>query len=205
MKKANNETHKISVETELVCSADGEYTYEIIKRFPGAEGKKGIILSLYPTRTKENLYADDSTLNHIVGHMRDLGLNELHMVNLFAQVTEGKIKVKDLAVDTENMKYLESIISAPDFKDYTFIIAWGNSLATCYACQKSKHEVFSMLKKLVNKPTVYQINLEDHDIEVAFAHPLFLGIRGGRSGWTLEKKALTENMCMDPDLVKKEA
>lgn len=203
MKKTTiNEKHTVTVETEIVCSSDCKYTYEVIKRFPGVDGQKGIMVSLYPTRTKDNLYADDTTLNHVVGHMQDMGLSELHMVNLFAQVAEGKIKASELTVDNENLKYLENIIGAPDFKEYVFIIAWGNSLATSYPCLKSKYEVYKLLKKYVTKPFAYQINLEDHDIGVDFAHPLYLGIRGGRFRWTLEKKGVTEDLFPDPDLSK---
>ena len=61
-----NITHKVCVETELICSEDGENTYEVIKRLKGVEGDTGIIVMLFPTKNGDNIYSDDNTTNFLI-------------------------------------------------------------------------------------------------------------------------------------------
>lgn len=79
-------THKAVIETEIICSEDNKHTYEVIKKFPEIVGEKAYIVLLYPTRTADNIWSDDSTLNHLASHMRELGLNEIRIINLFSKV-----------------------------------------------------------------------------------------------------------------------
>ena len=48
-------TIKATVHTELITSDDGKHTYEVIKRLEGIEGEKGCLISLFPTRDKNNI------------------------------------------------------------------------------------------------------------------------------------------------------
>lgn len=178
---------KAVMETEIVCSEDGKNTYEVVKRFPNIVGEKAYMILLYPTRTADNIYSDDSTLNHLASHMRELGLNELRIINLFSTVVNGKLSAKGLKVDEDNLKYIDSLMQNKNFADYKFIIAWGTSMTTSYACQKSKVEVFDMFKKYNPKGKIYQLSTNDDNIFVDFAHPLFLGIRAKNSIWQLEE------------------
>jgi hypothetical protein len=135
--------------------------------------------------------------------MQDTDLNELRMINLFSKVTEGKFSSKGLVIDVDNIRYIESIFNGKDFQEYKFIIVWGNSLTSSYACQKSKYEILKMLKETNPDATVYQINFAgSEDIGVDFAHPLFLGIRGSKEKWKLEKKNLSKLMTEAPEKIR---
>ena len=82
-------TIKATIHTELITSDDSKHTYEVIKRLDGVVGEKGCLISLYPTRNETNAFASDSTLNHLVSHMQELGLSELRIINLFSIVVDS--------------------------------------------------------------------------------------------------------------------
>ena len=71
--------------TRISASPDGSRTYSLTKTIKGLEGGKGIFVLLYPTRTIENLHVEDSTNVHLLNHMKELGLSEYIIVNLFPQ------------------------------------------------------------------------------------------------------------------------
>lgn len=190
---------KAVMETEIVCSEDGKNTYEVVKRFPNIVGEKAYMILLYPTRTADNIYSDDSTLNHLASHMRELGLNELRIINLFSTVVNGKLSAKGLKVDEDNLKYIDSLMQNKNFADYKFIIAWGTSMGTSYSCQMSKAEIFNMFKKYFPKGKIYQLSTNDDNIFVDFAHPLFLGIRAKNSIWKLEEVKIKKIMLRLPE------
>ncbi len=192
-------TIKATVHTELITSDDGKHTYELIKRLEGVEGEKGCLISLYPTRNKSNLFASDSTLNHLVSHMQEMGLCELRIINLFSMVVDGKLSAKGLQVDVDNLQYIESIISDKHFEGYKFIIAWGNSMATSFACQRTKAEVLNIFKKHNPKAKAFHITTSNDTIDVDFAHPLFLGIRANSDKWKLKEITITPKMLEIPE------
>ena len=192
-------THKSVVETEIACSEDNKHTYEVVKRYKDTVGETAYIVLLYPTRTSDNIWSDDSTLNHLAAHMRELGLNEIRIVNLFSTVVAGKMSAKGLQVDEDNLKYIENIMRNKSFSDYKFIVAWGTSMATSYACQKSKVEIFNMFKKYKPKEKIYQLSTNDDNITVDFAHPLFLGIRAKNKIWELQAVKIKQSMLKLPE------
>lgn len=176
---------KSIVETEIITSDDGLHTYELIKRLVGCEGECGYLISLYPTRTAENIFSNDSTLNHLVSHMQELGFNELHIVNLFSKAVTSQ---RGLTVDEENMQYIEKLMSSKEFADSKFVIAWGNSMQNSQAVSDSKVRIFNMFLKHCSKGKLYQITTMDRNIEPTPApHPLFLGIRASSSVWGLQE------------------
>lgn len=177
--------YKATVETEIVTSDDGLHTYELIKRLVGCEGECGYLISLYPTRTAENIFSNDSTLNHLVSHMQELGFNELHIVNLFSKAVTSQ---RGLTIDEENMQYIEKLMSSKEFADSKFVIAWGNSMQNSQAVSDSKVRIFNMFLKHCSKGKLYQITTMDRNIEPTPApHPLFLGIRASSSVWGLQE------------------
>lgn len=185
----------VQTETELIASDDGKYTYEVIKRLSGAEGESGYLISLYPTRNETNIFSNDSTLNHIVSHMSELGFNELHLINLFSMVVSTKISSRGLSVDEDNMKYIEKLMKEPDFKKCKFIVAWGNSMVTSKAVQLSKINVFNLYKKHCPKNRIYQLTTVGRVLDSDIApHPLYLGIRANNSVWGLKEFKITENV-----------
>lgn len=197
-------THKAVIETELVCSEDNKHTYEVVKKLPDIIGEKAYIILLYPTRTVENIFAEDSTLNHLVSHMKEMGLNEIRIINLFSTAVNGKMSAKGLQVDEDNLKYIESIMQNKNFGDHKFIIAWGTSMATSYACQKTKVEIFNMYKKYFPKGRIYQLATNNDNISVDFAHPLYLGIRAKNSIWQLDQIKIKQNMLKLPEQKSKQ-
>ena len=192
-------TIKATVHTELITSDDGKHTYEVIKKLEGVEGEKACLISLYPTRNKNNLSASDSTLNHLVSHMQELGLSELRIINLFSIVVDGKLSAKGLQVDVDNLQYIESIMSDKSFAEYKFIIAWGNSMATSFACQRTKAEILNIFKKYHPKAKAFHITTSNETIDVDFAHPLFLGIRANSDKWKLKEIHITSEMLEIPE------
>lgn len=192
-------TIKATVHTELITSDDGKHTYEVIKRLEGVDGDCGYLISLYPTRDKNNIFSSDSTLNHLVSHMQEMGLCELRIINLFSMVVDGKLSAKGLQVDVDNLQYIESIMSDKSFEGYKFIIAWGNSMATSFACQRTKAEVLNIFKKHNPKSKAFHITTSNDTIDVDFAHPLFLGIRASSDKWKLKEITITPQMLEIPD------
>lgn len=188
-------TISAKVETDLIISDDELYTYEIIKRLVGVEGECGYLISLYPTRNKNNIHSNDSTMNHIVSHMAELGFNELHIINLFSKVVQGKMSVRGLQIDKENMKYIDSLMADSKFQNNKLIIAWGNSMLTSQAVIDSKSEIFTMLKKYCPKNKLYQLAAIGKQVDSNIApHPLYLGIRAADSTWGLQEFKLTDKM-----------
>ena len=193
-------TVKATVHTELVTSDDGKNTYEVIKRLEGVQGECGYIISLYPTRNEENIFNSDSTLNHLVGHLTDLGLNELHIINLCSKVVNGKMSVRGLQVDTENMKYIDSIMADKKFQSSKFIVAWGNSFQSSKAITESKVKVFNMFLKHNPKGKLYQLCLVGKNLESDIVpHPLYLGINGANLKWGLKEFKPTKKDMLKHD------
>lgn len=191
--------YSVSVETDIITSEDGKNTFEVTKRLKGVEGDIGIIVLLYPTRTRDNIFSEDNTLNYLVSHMQELHLKELKIVNLFSKVVSGKMSSRGLEVDEENMKYIETLMSDKNFKNTKFIVAWGNSMASSYACKKSKVNVLNMFKNAAPKGVVYQLLSSDVDLRSQTApHPLYLGIRGNNSKWSLAELHITREMLKEP-------
>lgn len=192
--------YSVSVETDIITSDDGQNTFEVTKRLNGIDGENGVIVLLYPTRNCDNIFSEDNTLNYLVSHMQELHLKELKIINLFSKVVSGKMSSRGLEVDEENMKYIETLMSDKNFKSTKFIVAWGNSMASSYACKKSKVNVLNMFKNAVPKGIVYQLISSDVDLRSQTApHPLYLGIRGNNSKWSLAELHITKEMLKEPE------
>ena len=191
------ETTTAITETTIIASTDGKKTFEVVKSLHNVDGDTGVMILMYPTRTKDNIYSDDSTLNHLVNHMQEMKLNKVRIINLFSEVVNGKLSAKGLTVDTENMSYIDSVFADKSFQSSKFIIAWGTSMSTSHACQESKREVLKLFKKHCPKAKAFQIATNNANIDVDFPHPLFLGIRGNKAKWKLEEVKITPSMLKE--------
>lgn len=186
-------TIKATVHTELITSDDGKHTYEVIKRLEGIDGERGYLISLYPTRDETNIFSSDSTLNHLVSHMQELGFNELHIINLISTVVNsGKLSTRGLQIDTDNMEYIDKLMSTKEFKSSKFIIAWGNSLLSCAAINDSKQKIFEIFNKHCPKNKLHQLTTIGLTLDSDIApHPLYVGIRCGDFQWGLKEYKLS--------------
>ncbi len=185
-------TTTTSLTTSLVSSEDGKHTYSITKALDGCDGDKAVIVLMYPTRNAENIGSDDTTLTHIIAHMRDMDLKEVTIINLFSTVVRAKLSAKGLNVDHDNLDYIEKeIMSRKDFKDTKFIAAWGSSMENCKACQDTKQMLVSLFRKHNPKGIIYQLAVPSMPSENC-PHPLWFGIRAKFEKWYLtECKALS--------------
>lgn len=185
-------TAKSSVETYVTASMDGKHTYSVRKTLNGIEGGKAVIVLLYPTRNVKNVFTDDSTMTHLTSHMPELGINDITIINLFSNVVKSKLSARGLEVDADNLSYIEKeIMSKPDFKDKKFIVAWGQSMLSCMACNDSKRLIVEMFRKNNADGMIYQLATKAMPDEKC-PHPLYLGIRQKTAVWYL-----TECKCLD--------
>lgn len=189
-------TIKATVYTELITSDDGKHVFEVIKRLDNVDGENGYLISLYPTRDKTNIFASDSTLNHLISHMQELGFNELHIINLISTViSSGKLSTRGLQVDKENIDYIDKLMSTKEFKNSKFIIAWGNSLLSSNAINDSKQKILEMFTKHCPNNKLYQLTTIGLTLDSDVApHPLYVGIRGGDFQWGLKEFKPTKKM-----------
>ena len=135
--------------------------------------------------------------------MSELGFNELHLINLFSMVVSTKLSSKGLAVDEDNMKYIDKLMKEPDFKKRKFIVAWGNSMVTSKAVQLSKLNVFNLYKKHCPKNRIYQLTTVGRVLESDVApHPLYLGIRAKNTVWGLKEFKITDSITTVKEVVK---
>lgn len=175
-----------SVKTEIISSEDFKKTFSVKKTIEGAEGKDGIIIQLNPTVTAEETNVLDTTTMHLLNHLSELELKSVQMINLFSKVCKGKLSSKNLELDLENLKYIESLMKEKDFKDKVFIVAWGSSMLHSKTCNESKKQIVAMFKKHCKTGTLWQLRSKNLEIsKYPAVHVLFLGIRHKAEKWSL--------------------
>lgn len=172
-------SHKALVTTEIITSECGKFTYEIIKKIEAEniKGGIGLFICLYPTKTKDTLYFDDSTSLYLTEHAQDLGFSEIHLVNIFSTVTTGRMSAKGLIPDKVNLDYIKSIFKRKNFSDYTTVISWGTSLETNNATNESKKAILKCFFETNPDKKLYQVICPEKAIFSESLHPLFLGLR----------------------------
>ena len=200
--------------TKLTASTDGSRTYSIVKTIEGATaGGKGIFVLLYPTRNLDNLHVEDSTNVHILNHMQELGLGGYVIVNLFSTVTQTKLSIRGIALDTDNLNYIrDNVLKEVDESKDKVIIAWGNSHQTSKVVNQAKLEILKMWIEMHKERKLYQLTangLEKGNIGV---HPLYMGIRFSNAQWSLTEyphasvmKELAENGLKESDVQQTKA
>ena len=181
----NSITVESILKTRLSASADGTHTYSITKTLETAVGDSAIVVLLYPTMTGEKINCCDTTITHLVSHMQDMGLKEITIINLFSKVIKAKLSTKGLVIDEENMKYIETeIFGQKDINKKKLVIAWGSSMQSCDACNRSKERIIMLYRKFCPDNTIYQLSANGMDSETC-PHPLYMGIRCKNANWYL--------------------
>lgn len=195
-------TEKFVMQTELVASEDGLHTYEV-RRSWSDEGRKGLVLELYPTLSMGRCGELDISTMHLLNHTKDFGWASVRIVNLYSLVCAGKPKVSDLLYDEENIAYIEGIFESKDIADYDIVIAVGNSLGTHTKTIEAKIDILSMLREKGLEKQVKYIVADSADKEKWIGvHPLFLGLHYGRDIWRLETFPLNDELKALEDVVK---
>lgn len=182
------------METNIVSSEDGKFTYETQRVFKNNKGEKGIIIQLYPTLCNEDALKLDFTSMHLLNHLEELNLGSIRFLNLFSKVTKGsRMSSRNLLVDEDNLSYIHQVMSEEEFKKSKLIIAWGSSMGSSSACNTSKRRILSMFYEYYPKGKLYQLSTEKLQLKNEIApHLLFMGIRYGNSKWKLEELVISK-------------
>lgn len=166
-----------------VGSDDKSNTYEIRRTF-SREGKKALVIELYPTLSVDNASDMDLSAMHLMNHSTDLGWNDVRVVNLYSNVFAQKPLVGELNNATSSLAYIEEILEEKDIKDYEIVIAWGSALAKHKQTINMKIDILTMLKEKGLQGCVRCLNAESMIIEENYGtHPLFLGLHYGKENW----------------------
>ena len=173
------------LKTSVVCNDDGTHCYCIERELVGQVGQTAILLTLYPSYSANDNFRLDSTAFHFLGHMEELGLNKVVTVNLFSKIVKGsKLSCRDLNVDEDNLKYLESLAKMSEYQDIPVIVAYGNSMKTSKAAQESKKRILSLFQD--TKHPLLQLMCDSADTnDTSAIHPLYLGVRCQNKHWYL--------------------
>lgn len=187
-------TEKVVMQTELIASEDGKYTYEV-RRLWDEKGKKGLVLELYPTLSVGRVGEMDLSTMHLLNHAKDFGWGSVRIINLYSLVCNGKPKTSELFYDEKNIAYIEEILESKDISDYDIVIATGNSLATHIKTVETKIDILSMLRDKGVEMQVKFISVDLAYQELGIGvHPLFLGLHYGKDVWKLKKFPLDEEL-----------
>lgn len=182
---ANLIQKEASVKTTILASEDGTKTFSITKEVEGIEGEHAYFILLYPTRTADNSYIEDSTNNHLLNHLDDLGLRSYTIVNLFSKVTQSRISLSGLTLDEENMVFIQEQIFKNFSNDSKVVIAWGNTQQNSPVIMKSKQRILELWDVEQPQGTLYQLTVEGLTKDNLGVHPLYMGIRHSQGFWKL--------------------
>lgn len=178
-------TENFNMLVEVTGSDDGRNTYEVRRKW-GANGKKALVVELYPTISADECEKLDLSAMHLLNHTKELGWDDVHIVNLYSNIFDSKPLVSQLKDDIENLSYIEEILEKDDIKEYDIVIAWGNSLSTHIGTVKAKIDLLNMLKDKGLLEQVKCIVTENLSVVECYGvHPLYLGLRYSKDKWSL--------------------
>lgn len=184
------------VRTKILSSEDGTKTFSITKEVEGIEGGQAYFILLYPTRTADNCYIEDSTNNHLLNHLDDLGLKSYTIINLFSKVTQSRLSLAGLSVDEENMVFIQEQIFRNLSDDSRVVIAWGNTQQNSPVICRSKQRILELWETEQPQGSLYQLTVDGLTKDNIGVHPLYMGIRYSRAVWKMtiypHKKVLKE-------------
>ena len=194
---------EFTMRTELVASEDGSHTYEV-RRSWSEDGKKALVLELYPTLSLGRADELDLSTLHLLNHAKDFGWGIVRIVNLYSLVCNGgKPKASELYYDDENMAYIEDILESKDISEYDIVIATGNSLSTHAATLETKTDILEMLRDKGLSGQVKSIVTDSMDVnKPSGVHPLFLGLHYGKDIWRLETFDIEEELKLLSEAMK---
>ena len=206
------ESKKEQMTTEVVYQ--GNHTYEIKKTIEGFKGESAILIGLYPTIDGDNITRIDSTQLHLINHMKELGLCEVRIMNLYPDVFDRKPSTVQLSYDKENFEYIMQAINATE--EYKIVIAYGSSHSSNKTTNMVKKNLLEAIGNSKAKDRVYQISSEYIDTMSSDpTHVLYLGLRHGDERWKLVPLDVSAEMAKisarlaeknpETDIVKRKA
>lgn len=83
---------------------------------------------------------------HLMNHIDELDWQDVRIVNLYANVFEGKPRVTDLNDAESSLAYIKEILEEPDIAEYEIVIAWGSALLNHKTTMKLKLELLKAIK-----------------------------------------------------------
>lgn len=170
---------------EVTGSEDGRNTYEVRRKW-GDEGRKALVVELYPTISSDECEKMDLSAMHLLNHAKELGWNDIHIVNLYSNIFDSKPLVNQLKDDIENLSYIEEMLEKEDIKEYDIVIAWGNSLSTHSSTVRAKIDLLNMLRdKGLQEQTKCIVTENLSVVDCYGVHPLYLGLRYAKDKWSL--------------------
>lgn len=173
------------LEISAIGSDDGLQTYEIRRTLSG-EGKKSLVVELYPTLMPEEAYRMDSSTMHLMNHAGELGWTDIRVVNIYSNVCNGKPRVAELNDADNSIDYIRNILEEDDIHEYDIVIAWGSALLNHKETNKLKVEILNLIKGSGLGDNVKCIVTDNLFVEENIGiHPLFLGLRHGKDEWQL--------------------
>lgn len=178
-------TQNINMQVKVVGTDDGKNTYEIHRQWQ-ENGKKSLVICLYPTITVDDCGRLDLSTMHLLNHVNQLGWGEMTIINLYSTVFDEKPLMSQLDEDNSNMAYIEEILEREDIKEYDIVIAWGSSLSTHKRTINLKIDLISMLLDKGLADNVKCITTENLDTHSGYGtHPLYLGLHFAKDKWQL--------------------
>ena len=166
-------------------SDDGKNTYEVRRKW-GDGGKKSLVIELYPTISAKECEKLDLSAMHLLNHTKELGWNDVHIVNLYSNIFDSKPFASQLEDDIANLSYIEEMLEREDIREYDIVVAWGNSLPTHTSTVKAKIDFLNMLKDKGLLEQVKCIVTENLSVVECYGvHPLYLGLRYASDKWSL--------------------
>lgn len=176
-----------SISTEVIGTTDGRYTYEVRKKFTGTDvNKTAVVILLYPTVSLLSPYVCDSSTKYLLNRaVKELGYNDLRIVNIYDKVCKGKPSAKQLVESDENIDYLKQVFTEEKDKDTDVILAWGSTLKQNETTKKVKVAVLKILKDVIPENRIRQFAASDLDTESLLTpHVLWMGLHCTESWYT---------------------
>lgn len=182
---SNMVRENFTLNVEAVGTEDSNRTYEIRRRWSD-EGKKSLVIELYPTLSVNECGKLDLSTMHLLNHVAELGWGEMRIVNLYSTIFDKKPLVSQLTEDSDNLSYIEEILEEADIADYDIVIAWGNSLVSHTMTINAKIDLLNMIKdKGLEKNTKCIVTDTLCTIGSYGVHPLYLGLHYSKDVWDL--------------------
>lgn len=194
----NYKETKSVVQTTIISSDDGRFTYEIRKDFSNIKGKTAVVIMLFPGTSYLDILKTDNTTQSLINHVQELGFSQLRLVNIFSKVCSARMSVKNIQPDLEDLHYIENIMKEEGADSLEWIIAWGSSMSSSKVANQMKKQIIQRLKKHLPQVTLKQFMVEELDDvkNTAALHPLYLKIRYANSHWILEDYQVPKEMLI---------